>query len=803
MSTQKYHMQPKALEENILQGANYRITLLTERLIRFEYHPENKFEDRASQKVWFRDLGPVSYTKETNGATTIIQTDALIISFKEGPGFMEDLAVTMKMPVPFFDATWTPDHPGYNLRGTARTLDQADGALELEDGVLSQGGFAVMDDSETVLLEENGWLSERTPGGKDFYLFAYGHQYRRAIQDFYRLTGRTPMIPRYALGNWWSRYYPYTETTYQDLMRRFDKEQIPFSVAVIDMDWHLVDIDPKYGSGWTGFTWNKDFFPDPPRFMKWLHDRDMKVTLNLHPASGIRAYEEMYERMAIRMGIDPATEEPVEFDFTDPKFIQVYFEEIHHIYEEQGVDFWWLDWQQGSYSKIKGLDPLWLLNHFYYLDNCRTGKRPMIFSRYAGPGSHRYPIGFSGDTIMSWKSLQFQPYFTYTASNIGYGWWSHDIGGHMLGYADDVLEARWYQYGVFSPINRLHSCQMEFMGKEPWKFRTEVRDAMCDALRVRHQLVPYLYTLNYLNYQEGRPMVAPMYYDYPDTYDAYPHVMMGQGGFQEQFLFGTDMLVAPIVTDQIEELNMGKVKVWLPEGCYHDYFTGMIYKGDKVMEMYRGLESIPVLVKAGAILPLLADPLGNGVVHNPDALEIRVYGGANGSFTLYEDDNETCSYQEGVCVTTPMSFDWEKGKFTIAGSQGNLELIPETRSYRIKFMGIRENQIAATVNDATVQVEASYDAETRVLEVNIPVVAADAQVEITFCQEMQLADNQVQRRIYEILQRAQIDNLAKEAAFMACRKFSDSSTVLYQMKMRGVPAETCGALEEILTADKE
>ena len=100
---------------------------------------------------------------------------------------------------------------------------------------------------------------------------------------------------------------------------------------------------------------------------------------------------------------------------------------------------------------MEGLDPLWMLNHFHFLDNARDGKRPMTFSRYAGPGSHRYPVGFSGDTVVTWESLQFQPYFTSTASNIGYGWWSHDIGGHMGGYKDDELEGRWVSAGrIFS-----------------------------------------------------------------------------------------------------------------------------------------------------------------------------------------------------------------------------------------------------------------------------------------------------------------------------------------------------------------
>lgn len=119
------------------------------------------------------------------------------------------------------------------------------------------------------------------------------------------------------------------------------------------------------------------------------------------------------------------------------------------------------------------LDPLWLLNHYHYQDSCKNAEGGVILSRYAGPGSHRYPVGFSGDTIISWNSLRFQPYFTATASNIGYSWWSHDIGGHMLGDYDEELQTRWLQFGVFSPITRLHSSRSPFNSKEPWFFQKQ------------------------------------------------------------------------------------------------------------------------------------------------------------------------------------------------------------------------------------------------------------------------------------------------------------------------------------------
>ena len=283
-------------------------------------------------------------------------------------------------------------------------------------------------------------------------MFAYGHDYADALRAFYAVSGAQPVLPRWALGNWWSRYHRYSADSYLALLDRFAAERLPFSVAVLDMDWHRVDSVPEeHGSGWTGYSWEPELFPDPEGFLAELHRRGLRVTLNVHPADGVRAFEDSYEAMARALGRDPAGGEPIAFDLTDPAFLEAYFDVLHHALEDQGVDFWWLDWQQGPYSRVQGIDPLWLLNHFHFLDSGRDGRRPLTFSRYAGPGSHRYPVGFSGDTLISWASLDFQPEFTATASNIGYGWWSHDIGGHIFGVRDDELATRWLQLGVFSP----------------------------------------------------------------------------------------------------------------------------------------------------------------------------------------------------------------------------------------------------------------------------------------------------------------------------------------------------------------
>jgi alpha-glucosidase (family GH31 glycosyl hydrolase) len=664
--------QPVADPANVLQGDRYRITVLDAGLVRLEYDESGTFEDRASQTAVHRAFPATDFTVTEKDGLLEVHTERLHLVYDKGPFTTHGLSVQAKGGYHSNDSVWRYGTRTPNLGGTARTLDDIDGAIPLEDGVLAFNGVAVVDDSGTVLLEDDGWIAERRPGTLDLYVFSYGRDYKAALKALYALTGPTPLLPRYALGNWWSRYHPYTADEYVALMDRFRAAGVPLSVAVIDMDWHWVDIDPKYGSGWTGYTWNTDLFPDPKQFLADLHERGLATSLNVHPAEGVHAHETAYPAIAERMGIDPDSELPVSFDPTDPDFIEAYFEELHHPLEDEGVDFWWLDWQQGGVTKVAGLDPLWLLNHFHYLDSGRDGKRPLTFSRYAGIGSHRYPIGFSGDTHITWESLDFQPYFTATASNAGYGWWSHDIGGHFKGYRDDELATRWVQLGVFSPVNRLHSGLNPFNTKEPWRFPAAAEQVMTDFLRLRHRLLPYVATMNLRAHAEGEPIVQPMYYDHPEEGAAYD--------VPNQFMFGSELLVAPITSPADRDTGLGRVKAWLPAGTWTDVFTGQTYTGGRALYLHRDLTSIPVLARAGAIVPHAAeDELldGTGV---PSVVVLKVYPGADGELTLAEDNDDD------RWALTRITYDDASGEVTVHDTEGHADTLPDDRTYRVEVV---------------------------------------------------------------------------------------------------------------------
>ncbi|MBQ2903227.1 MAG: DUF5110 domain-containing protein [Clostridia bacterium] len=701
---------PVAPEKQTITKGKTRLTVIAPCLLRVETQKDGKFCDEPTQSVWFRDFCKTDFeVKDSNG----------IIEIKtSGAKFVYSLKSNKMLRIELADGRTVKNYKSGNLKGTCRTLDITAGIITLTDGVCSKNGVAILDDSKTLAIKPDGSILPKDNKGSDKYYFAYGYDYIGATTDLYKLTGKVPLIPRYALSNWWSRYKDYSQDEYLDLMDKFKEEEIPITVATVDMDWHWVKIKEKFGKdahkvtkhlnfmeyvydvwsvGWTGYSFNTELFPDPYGFIKKLKDDNYHVTFNIHPSMGVRWFEDQYNDMCKAMGQNPAEKKPVAFDITDKKFTGNYFDILHHPLEKAGVDFWWIDWQQGKNTATPGLDPLWALNHYHFLDNAKDNHRPLILSRFCGAGSQRYPLGFSGDTTQTWKSLDFQPGFTATASNVAYPWWSHDIGGHCMGKRDDELYLRWVQLGVFSPVNRLHSTNNEFAGKEPWKFSGPVQRIASDALRLRHKLLPYIYTMNYRTHTECRAICEPMYYAYPEDKNAY--------NCKNEFFFGTELIVAPITEHTSAKTNLAGVNVWLPDGRYTDIFTGRIYEGNKFVKMFRDVETIPVLAKEGSIIPMSVNDRTNDC-SNPEELELLIYRG-NNTFTLYEDDGETLSYQNGEYLKTvfTVSESGDKVEFSAAKADGVASVAPENRTFIFKFKDIVSADAAVTVDGN------SYDAK--------------------------------------------------------------------------------------------
>ena len=726
-----------------------RFTVVTDGVVRLEWQPEGRFTDLPSFVASERDYPQTDYKVRKRGKTVEITTSKMILSYKSGTGKFTADNLTIKAADGFF--TWKPGmKQKENLKGTFRTLDGLEGDLQtqtwvqdmkqgehrrFEDGVIAKDGWTLIDESENLLFDGTdwAWVKERPEGEcQDWYFMAYGHDYKAALKDFTVFAGKMPLPPRFTFGYWWSRYWAYTDRELRTLVDKFHAYDIPLDVLVVDMDWHYTD--PGRG-GWTGWTWNKSLFPNPRKFMNYLKDEGLKVTINLHPADGFDHFEECYPALAESLGRDAADTSRIEWLNSDKEFMTNMFEQVMHPMQEEGVDFWWLDWQQHMYDKkMENLHNTWWINYCYFTDMERNGdKRPLLYHRWGGLGNHRYQIGFSGDATISWESLEFQPYFTATASNVLYGYWSHDIGGHLGNTIDPEMYTRWLQYGGFSPVMRTHSSKSGALNKEPWVFTSEYTDVIRQTVRQRYEMAPYIYTMARKGYDEGLALCRPMYYDYPEAPEAY--------SFRSQYMFGDDMLIAPVTKAAVD--GFAEVDVWLPEGKWYELHTGTMLEGGAVVKRHFALDEYGIYVKAGSVLPFYGDEVQN-LNCNAEDVYVTVFPEGEGCFRMYEDAGNDKNYASEHAFTS-ISNSWNGAVQTIriAPREGSYQGMPSERRFKVKVLASAA-PVEVTVNDIRVGYE--YLDEGLTFVIDVPVEGCDAEkvVKITYpCDSPSLAGGMI------------------------------------------------------------
>jgi alpha-glucosidase (family GH31 glycosyl hydrolase) len=379
--------------------------------------------------------------------------------------------------------------------------------------------------------------------------------------------------------------------------------------------------------------------------------------------------------------------------------------------ERAGVDFWWLDWQQHPFdNKVKTLSNTWWLNYCFFTDMERNNPlRPMLYHRWGGLGNHRYQIGFSGDSSITWASLDFQPYFNSTASNVLYGYWSHDIGGHHFGIGriEPEMFVRWMQFGALSPILRTHSTKNENLKKEPWSFDKAHFNILRDIIKQRYAMSPYIYTMARKTYEEGLSMCRPMYYDYPENQEAYD--------FRNEYMFGDNILVMPITQPMDGEYSVARV--WLPAGNdWYEVHSGTMLKGGQIVERSFAIDEYPMYVKAGSVIPM-AQGLKN-LRKNDFAYEINVYPGAQGEFTVYEDNGNDKNYANEYATTRISAVN--SGKVltvTIDPRQGCYKDMPASREMTVKVNGYKVPESVTLDGKA---LDWSYDGTTMSLIAKLP-----------------------------------------------------------------------------------
>jgi alpha-glucosidase len=438
--------------------------------------------------------------------------------------------------------------------------------------------------------------------------------------------------------------------------------------------------------------------------------------------------------MARAMGIDPGTQTYVPFDITSKKFAENYFKILHHPLERQGIDFFWLDWQQEQSTSVAGVNPTWWLNYAHFTDMERRGKRPLLFHRWGGLGNHRYQIGFSGDTIAVWDSLAFQPYFTATAANVGYGYWSHDIGGHMranlgakpaAGVQPDPdypeLYTRWIQWGIFSPILRTHTTKDPQSERRIWAYPAQYASAMRDAYLLRHSLIPYIYTAARRAYDTAISLCHPLYYDNPELAEAYE--------FKDEYLFGDDMLVAPVATAVSDETRVATKTIWLPPGTWIEWFTGAQLKGPVKIDRNFAIDQIPVYVRAGAVVPM-QPKMRKTAEKRVDALILTIFPGQSGETGVYEDAGNTLGYTRSEFAWTTVKHSQRTDgtrMIEILPVEGAYAGMPAKRGYEIR---LESTLPPYSVRSNLGEIRSSYDGATLTTVIMVPPGPVNQRVEV-------------------------------------------------------------------------
>jgi alpha-glucosidase (family GH31 glycosyl hydrolase) len=665
-----------------------RFEVITPNLIRMEYAPDGAFVDAPSWFAVDRNARDAQAVILPRGNSLDINTGEIhLVYHDDGKPFSpENLSAEIKKGSD--TVTW---HPGVastgNLGGTIRTLDQQKGPVPLGEGILSRDGWYLLDDSASPLFSEN-WIQSRPKnGGLDWYLFGYGFDYKAAFKSFTSVGGAIPLPRKYTLGVWYSRYWPYKSDEFKQIVSEYQQHEFPLDMIVMDMDWHLIDTNiprvKRYylNEIWTGYTWNKNLIPDPVQLLKWFHDDGLHVTLNDHPADGLQPHEEMYSDYMQAMGKDPKSGDTIPFDAGDKHYLDSFYQYSHLPREKEGVDFWWLDWQQ--YAKTRSLSDvsnLQVLNFYNYTRTEANGLRGQSFSRWAGWGDHRYPIQFSGDADTGWNMLAFEVPFTSTGGNVGAFFWSHDIGGHMGGRNEESY-ARWCQFGAFSAALRSHSTRNVAMDRRPWTYPDWAEKSMQVSFQLRSKMMPYLYSSIWQATNDSVPFIRPLYVDHPEMEDAYHN---GQ-----EYCFGDNLLVAPITMPGVGPDRTAWQAVWFPDDDWYDYFTGEKFTGPSYAVATAGIDTFPLFVRGGIPLPMqpyVSRPGTAPLTH----LVLRCYPGRDGitgkSF-VYEDDGVTNDYEKGGKAITPLTYvrDGDTTTITVGATEGKFNSQSESRQITIEL----------------------------------------------------------------------------------------------------------------------
>lgn len=683
MSQLESHFKPKDYNlatsnpDAIIKGEKYRITILSDILVRLEWSDTGTFEDRPTELVEFRHFPVPRFIKKEDNNFVSISTKYFKLDYhKNSPFIGTKLSPDqyLKITLVGTDHIWSfGAAEARNFKGSGISLDNSEGNVNYTKGLYSTDGFVSLDDSNTLIYNEDGSLGKRSDKRIDTYVFLYRKDFGFCLRDYYKLTGKPALIPRYALGVWWNKNTKYTTSDIESLVWNFHHHELPISVLLLSKSWHI-----PYDKTYSGFTFNYELIESPNKMIQYLHNNSIHLGLNIDPTGGISPDEIAYNRFKTASGYNE--EGIIPFNVFNKDLLNAYLNELIKPLIDLGTDFFWIDYQKkNDYYTLRAL------NHYHFINNNKYNKRGMILSRNGLVASHKYPILYSGETIVSWKLLDLLPEFNSKSSNLGISWWSHDIGGYKGGMEDPELYMRFIQLGTYSPILRLASDESHYYKREPWLWDVKTFSVVKEYLNLRHRLIPYIYTESYKYHRTGLPLIQPIYYKYPEIYD--------EPLYKNEYYFGTELFIAPITTKKNALMNRTVHRIFLPNGVWYDFKTGKKFIGGKRYITFYKDEDYPVFAKKGTIIPMAVLEDDNlNLTSSPKKMEIHIFPGISNTYKLYEDDGFTNDYLNGEYLLSDIDYNYQQNNFTtiIRPVEGKTNIIPNFRSYIVRFRNVRK-----------------------------------------------------------------------------------------------------------------
>lgn len=704
----------KAREDCTFKGNKYRITVLSDVLLRFEYSETGKFNDYPTIFAINRNFAkkPVFTVKQDEKYINITNDYFILEYSKEKPYIASKLVPdsNLRITLKGTDKLWYFGNPEVkNLKGSAYSFDNKSN-INLSKGLYNLDGFASIDDTMSPVFISDGTIKKNPSDALDVYVFIYKNDFQKALDSYFELTGKPSFIPRYALGVCWNKNEDYTEEELKDIISNFNKINIPLSSVLLGSKWNL----NKEGKTLSNYKFDNEKYKNLEQTINDIHQKNVFLGVTINPKNGITPYDNGYQSLKTKLNIIKDGVIPI--NVYNTVILETFLNET---LTNLNIDFIKID--EITEDKIK----TFMLIHYIYKSLSKTAeRRGLILSRNPGIASHRYPALYSGNTKVSWKTLKYLPYFNITSSNLGLSYYSHDIGGYEGGVEDSELYTRYVQFGTYSPIFRFSSKEGRYYKREPWKWDIFTESIVKDYIRIRHRLIPYIYSEMYKYSKDGINLIKPLYLDYEKILD--------EPLYKNEYHFGKELFVCPITEPKDKVMNRVVHRMYLPEGTWYDFKTGKKFPGGKRYVTFYKDEDYPVYAKSGAIVPMaILDENNLNSVKPPEKMEIQVFPGVSNNYDLYEDDGVTNLYKEGYYIVTNIDYNYRKNNYTLIlrPTQGKTGIIPDKRDYKIKFRNTKRPEYVK-VNVGRFEVEFTTRSDENDFIIEVPNVPTNQQLTI-------------------------------------------------------------------------